>query len=546
MKVHTTSFGLSRREDRPSEDAFEVRAWDETVIAVMADGAGGARAGGEASARIVKALVRDYAERPANWTPGKSLTEFTRLLNNRLYHDSLTRFGAPELVSTVAVAVVEGDRLFGLNVGDSRVYLSRGGQVRQLSTDHVLGGEHHSHVLSRAMGMANHVEPTLFEEQLADGDVAFLCTDGISNVLEGSLQTWLNRRSTARVIVAEAREQATPELLDDMSAIVVEVREIGQMKRLEEAALPIPHVLRRGDVIDGYTLTKPFQQSERVWLAESEGRRFTLKFAPIEAETSEAILHAFTREVWHALRLNSGFMPRAFVPPEATLRYYAMEFIEAPSLDSFLRSRRLAVDEAIRLGEFLLGAGQHLLQLDLVHGDLKPENILVSPSYDSLDFRLVDFGSVAEVFSVTSRAGTASYLAPERFHESPISERTEIFAIGVTLFRALTGTFPYGEIERFQTPRFRHAKSPIRLNPNLPPWLNAVLLRATAPTPEQRYQHYSEMLYDLQHPDKVRPFPQSGEPWVESGPLTFYRTGFWLLAGLCLFLLLKLVGPLSH
>ena len=60
---------------------------------------------------------------------------------------------------------------------------------------------------------------------------------------------------------------------------------------------------------------------------------------------------------------------------------------------------------------------------------------------------------MTEFFSVTSRAGTASYLAPERFQEAPISERTEIFAIGVTLFEALTQAFPFGEIERFQTPR---------------------------------------------------------------------------------------------
>src|SRR5205814_508874 len=116
--------------------------------------------------------------------------------------------------------------------------------------------------------------------------------------------------------------------------------------------------------------------------------------------------------------------------------------------------RRVSVDEAVALGKFLLKAAQYLLRFDLVHGDIKPENILVLSGYDSVDFKLVDFGSATEIFSTTTRAGTASYLAPERFHETPISERTEIFAIGVTLFEALTSAFPYGEIERFQTPHF--------------------------------------------------------------------------------------------
>ena len=92
-----------------------------------------------------------------------------------------------------------------------------------------------------------------------------------------------------------------------------------------------------------------------------------------------------------------------------------------------------------RSASFSSAAGSTCSGYDLVHGDVKPENVLVLRSYDAVDFRLVDFGSVTELFSITSRAGTASYLAPERFHEAPISERTEIFAIGVTLYEALTG-----------------------------------------------------------------------------------------------------------
>src|SRR6185436_17500649 len=135
-----------------------------------------------------------------------------------------------------------------------------------------------------------------------------------------------------------------------------------------------------------------------------------------------------------------------------------------------------------------------------------------------IQFKLVDFGSVTEIFSIRSRAGTASYLAPERFHEAPISERTEIFAVGVTLFEALTREFPYGEIERYQTPRFRAAKRPGQLNPNIPPWLESVLLRLLAPEPEARYQNYSEVLFDLDHPDQVAPFHAQKTSFVARDP----------------------------
>ena len=218
-----------------------------------------------------------------------------------------------------------------------------------------------------------------------------------------------------------------------------------------------------------------------------------------------------------------------------------MEFIEAPSLKTLLRSRRLGVDEALALGRFLLAACQYLLQFDLVHGDLKPENILVVSGYDSLLFKLVDFGSVAEIFSVTSRAGTASYLAPERFEGAPISERTEIFAIGVTLYEALTQSFPFGEIERFQTPHFHAAKRPCALNPNLPSWFEAVLLRSLSTRPELRYQNYSEMLFELEHSKQVRPFHSEAQPLLKRDPLRFYKTGFFVLLAFVVLLLLLLL-----
>ena len=149
---------------------------------------------------------------------------------------------------------------------------------------------------------------------------------------------------------------------------------------------------------------------------------------------------------------------------------------------------------------------------------------------------------MTEIFSVTSRAGTASYLAPERFQGAPISERTEIFAIGVTLYEALTQSFPFGEIERFQTPRFHAAKRPCTLNPNLPPWFEAVLLRSLSLRPELRYQNYSEMLFELEHSDRVQPFHAEGQPLLERDPLLFYRRGFFVLLALVFVLLLLLLN----
>jgi len=542
MKVTVTSHNLPRSAGAGG-DACLWRVNGETVIAALADGVGAARAGAEASRRIVESLITNYTARPRAWTPQRALTEFARTINQTLYRESLARFDSAELVSTLSVAVLEGDRLYGLNVGDSRVYLARSGEIEQLSRDQVDSDQ--SHVLRQAIGLGADIEPHCFETDISDGDIAVLCSDGVSNVIPAAeFAEQLRHHASARGLVQHARERANQQQLDDMSAVVIDVTHAGRLRAVQASPLQIPETPRKGDILDGYEFVRPFAGNDRVWLASKDERLWTLKLAPLEARDDEEFLARFIKEAWNAQRAAEAspqHFPAAFTPERATARYYVQEFIEAPSLKGVLKSRALGSDEAVALGKLLCSASQHLLTLDLVHGDLKPENVLVISDYDRLRFKLIDLGSAAELFSVTSRAGTASYLAPERFHGEPNSERTETFAIGVTLYEALTREFPFGEIERFQTPVFHPPRHPSALNANIPLWLDQVILRAISIEPGRRYQHFSELSFDLEHPDAVEPFFQKDAPLLERDPLKFYRTGFWLLLAACLYLLMRLV-----
>ncbi len=530
---------MSCVDGKPSSDAFAVESWEETVVAVLCDGAGTGDPAREAAHRAVRTFIENYQVRPRSWSHQRALNEFTQFLNRTLHQESLARYDRPKMISTLAAAVIEGNRLYGVNVGDSRICLSRQGRLITLSQDHV--DAQRSNILTRALGLDPKIEPHFFELELQDGDLAFLCSDGVTNHYSTeSLASALEQRNTARSIVKSARATATTETMDDMSAIVLDISQTGKLRAMIERQLTIPGSLHKGDVVDGYELIRAFAGTDRVWLAEKDGARVVLKFAPREAIDSEAHLGAFTRETWNATRLDAECFVRAQEPPGQTARYYVMEFVNAPALTNVLTERRLSVDSAISLGRFLCEALKILLRHDLSHGDIKPENILCIGDYSKLAFKLVDLGSAAEIFSVTSRAGTPSYLAPERFHGAPVSERTEIFSIGVTLYESLTGTLPYGRIERFQTPAFHVPKRPARINPNVPPWLDAVILRATSRKPEQRYQHYSELAYDLDHPDRVLPWFEDSAPLLERNPLAFYRAGFFILLALALWMLLKL------
>jgi serine/threonine protein phosphatase PrpC len=541
MKIHLSSHGLAREPGKPSSDAFGSKTWGQTVVAVLADGAGTGDPAREAAQKAVATLLENFQARPRAWSVLHALNEFAALLNRTLYGESLAQYERAEMVSTLAVVVIEGEQLTGLNLGDSPVYQLREGKLQQLSATH--SDAERPNLLTKALGMTEEIAPYTFECQVLAGDVLCLCSDGVANHLaEAQFAELLTNGSSARRMVQQAQENAPAEYLDDASAIVIRVLETGKSARPALRELPVPSALSKGEKVDGYELLRAFQGGDRVWLAEKDGHRVVMKFAPAEAQESQAHLDAFIREVWNASRIDSEHVVRAWEPIYQTQRYYLMDFVDAPSLAGVLQARRLSVDSAIGLGKFLAAASQQLLRLDLAHGDIKPENILCVGDYASLSFKLVDLGSAAQLFSVTSRAGTASYLAPERFRNAPISERTEIFAFGVTLYQALTGALPYGTIERFQTPTFSAPKRPQKLNANLPPWLDTVITRAIARDPDKRYQHYSEFLADLNRPEKVVPFYEERLPLLERNPLAFYKTGFFVMLAVCIGLLIKLRG----
>ena len=535
--------------DRVSEDALRVEEKDGFVIAALADGLGAAKDGGAASQRAVDLLVDYYLARPQAWSPPRALREFATQINRLLYQDSQQRYGASEMLTTLSVIALDGNSAYGFNLGDSPVYHFRAGKLTRLSQRHTVAEPGLEHVLTRALGLAEEVDPFFFETEIADGDLLCMCSDGVSSALdEERLSQLLTRRASARTIVGAAHDRAIeyPELCDDASAIVIEVLERDWRSESWRRPVEVLKTLAPNQEIDGYRLIRSLQEDHRVWLAESiaDLTRKVLKFPILEARDEEARRDAFVKEAWIASRIASPDFVHTQVPPNGPLRYYEMDYIDAPSLRTVLTTGGLKVEETVALGKFLLRAGQFLLSRDLAHGDLKPENILVLRRADgSAEFKLIDLGSVAELFSVTSRAGTSSYLAPERFREAPIAERTEIFPIGVILYESLSRSYPYGEIERFQTPRFETLPRDLStLNSAVPQWLNAIILRALSPDPARRYQNFSEMIYEFDHPEGVLAFHRKDAPWIERNPVLFYKILSALLGAFCLFLLYKLTS----
>ncbi len=540
--IQTSGFSLAKHKDLTGDDFYDVKTIGNLTIAIVCDGVGSATEGAQAAARVTTYLMNNFKIRPKTWSIEKSILTFTQSINDILYKESQINYERSELVTTLTIVVIEGNRLYGANVGDSRVYLHRNSQLNQLSLDHAMDEPGYENVLTQAVGIAEKVEPYYFENTIEKNDKILLCSDGLYNILEDAVLE-KGMELGAHSLVKKASKIVEDDLPDDTTAVVLNILKADEVAILKQQNLTIPKTLKEGDIIDGYRLEKSLIQNDRTWLAHKKTKDYVVKFAPVEAMEDEDILDLFVKEAWNAKRLKANFFPKAVIPKTRTHRYYVMQLFKGEDLDNFLGHKTITIDDAVALADTLLSMAQYLVKFDLVHGDIKPPNIMIAKDDDeNLEFKIIDFGSITEIFSSNDKAGTPSFLSPERFLGEAISESSEVFSIGITLYLALTGKYPYGEIEPFQNPTFKEAKPASYYNKNIPDWLDSVILRAIAIDKEQRYAHYSEMFYELKHPEKVKPYFVQDAPLIVKSPLLFYKRAFTLMTFvnfMLIYLLLK-------
>jgi len=525
QNIKTSGFTLAKGKELKGDDFFDVKTIGDLTVAIVCDGVGSADEGAEAARRVTTYLMTNFKNRPTTWSIEKSIRTFIKSINAILYEESMVNYERPELITTLAIAIVEGNRIYCANVGDSRIYMKRNEVLSQLSIDHAMEEEGYEGVLTQAIGIAEKVDPYYFENIISPKDQLLLCSDGLYTVIEEeTLSEYLS--NGANFLVKKASKQEKDNLPDDTTCVIVDILDVDRVQELKQQDLVIPKTLNEGMVIDGYRLNKSLIQNNRTWMCSKKGQNYVLKFAPEEAIDDPTILDLYVKEAWNSNRLKAGFFPKAIIPKNRTQRYYIMKALEGVDLKTYLKKRRLSIDDTVNLARMLLKMSQYLIKFDLVHGDIKPENIMISERDGKAVFKVIDFGSMTELYSIASTAGTPSYLAPERFTGASINESTEIFAIGVTLYEALTQKYPYGEIEPFQTPTFKTVTQIKKHNKNVPQWLCSIIFRSTEKEADLRYKNYSEMLFELSNPLKVKPYFDKKASLIERQPVLFYRTMF--------------------
>ena len=519
-------------------------------LAAIADGVGGAK-GGRVAAETAVRLFLDAQDdlHPLKGVKANAVTALTAI--NRWIHTQ--GHADPTLLGmacTFTALILRGRQMHAVHIGDSRLYRLRDGALIRMTTDHVPSRSAMRNMLTRALGAEPEVRIDYESDAARAHDRYLLCTDGVHGALSDRImRDELDRRiapeQTARDLVQAALHAR---IGDNATALVVDVIALPEADQfdLEAAvnALPIMPAPRLGATIDDYTLTTMLSDGRysRVFRAtqQSSRRQVIIKF-PKPATGAEPILRlAFLREAWIAARLRSPWITEVIETPlqARTALYTVMPFYEGETLEQrLLRRPQVTRTEGVAIATKLAKAIAALHRAGVIHRDIKPDNVILQPD-DGL--KLIDLGVARlpniEDFPATTIPGTPSYMAPELIEGQPGNEQSDIFALGVTLFRMFTNAYPYGEIEPFSRPRFnRPPASVTSLRPDLPAWLDQVLQRLVAVRPSDRFEDALECVFALEHGElHAAPGTPARRPLLDRDPLRFWQTVSAILALLLL------------
>lgn len=497
-------------------------AWG--VIAAIADGVSSGGKGMEAAQTSVLGLLADYYSTPATWDTTVALDRVIGAQNAWLADHNRRRQGTQSdnqrggaAMTTLTSLVLRGHGYTLGHVGDSRAYLIRHGECTQLTQDHTLGELEFQKGLTRAVGLDDVVRVDYIEGDLQIGDAFVLTSDGVHGVLRTKQLKALAEQGSAQ----EASEALVSKALngggrDNATALVIRIKGLAAA-RLEDAErrgrlLPVPPRLKEGELIDGLRVeaevfSNGVHRLYRV-LDEATGQRMALKTLH-EARASDPEERAMlAHEAWLGARVTErdarGWV-KVFEPHDPTAFYTLFEWHSGTSLgDMLARERHFSVHEVIEGALVVARSLGRLHQHGVIHRDIKPDNVHLGDDglWRVLDLGVALSGKEPEALRAL-HAGTPSYMNPEQWSQDPQESRadaqSDLFALGVTLYQWLTGRLPYGDIEPYQTARYRRDPvAPSRMRPDVPIWLDHIVLKAVARDKKQRFETAEEMLLALE------------------------------------------------
>ena len=509
------------------------------MLAAVADGVSGGAHGREAAETAIRNLLADYYATPDTWETAHALGTVLAAINRWLTGQVASRSEPGGMATTLTCLVARGGRYHYAHVGDTRLYRLRGESLDLLTHDHVWETPGMSHVLKRALGLDTHVLPDFGEGDLAAGDVFLIVCDGVWEPLgqielHRLLKLHDDPARAAQAIIDTALAQGGQ---DNATGLVARVLESGADDASLAGAveLPLPGRLAPGARLDDFVIEAELHSGRDSLLYRARhvitGQRWAIKtLQPVLAGDAQVAARLLAEE-WFLKRLHSHYFAEVLPLPGRNFLYFAQRHFEGASLAARLDAgQHFSPTETVTLAIRALKGLSALHRLDIVHRDLKPDNLHLD---NEGKLRILDLGVARcpqlDVRDADAQPGTPSYMAPELFAGREAHAASDLYALGVTLYHLLTRKYPYGEIEPFQRPRFGEPAPPGRYRPDIPPWLDNVILKAVAREPGERFETAEEMRLALER-GEANPLVRRRAPLIDRSP-----AGAWpLVAGLSL------------
>lgn len=219
----------------------------------------------------------------------------------------------------------------------------------------------------------------------------------------------------------------------------------------------------------------------------------------------DQFVRRFRHEAQAAARVSHPHIVNIYdVGKDEDVYYIVMEYIHGETLKDYIeRKNKLTTEEAVSIALQICEALDHAHQNNLIHCDIKPHNILLGKGGR---VKVTDFGIARAVTSATltqtgTIIGSVHYISPEQAKGGVASVHSDIYSLGIVLYEMLTGQVPFSGESPIGI-ALKHLQEevvpPTQLNPEIPPMLEAIILKAVAKEPEKRYPAITSMMHDLE------------------------------------------------